>query len=184
MWGTGKVRDLGPDMNVDGDRQGTEQETAHNQGGAPHSTCPSPCLPGGTALWGRPSISTCLPTQLVSSLHFHPVSTLSSSLPSWAGALVTHELSPLSWGQGEVQCRGQERDADCLCDTSLLSDARSRAPAPRWVPQVTFWVLHVGQGMGSQPHLTGNPVQPVLPSAQGSSLTPGRCPRPLSLSSV
>lgn len=190
------MKDLGPDINVDGDRglrrrqHTTRADLLIEVGGweglhAP--TCPpSPCPPT-LSLEAQPSggrHSSFLPQSPHTSWSpvfiSIPVPTLSPSLPSWAGALVAHGLSPLSWGRGEgpcaeVQCRGQERDADCLCDTTLLSDAHSRAPAPRWVPQVTFWVLHVGQGMGSPASPHGEPC------AACSALTPGLLPHPRAL---
>lgn len=184
------MKDLGPDVNVDGDRGlSRRQHTSRadllmEMGGVPRSHLPPPPLPGGTALRGQArSISTPVSPHTLSPVFIsNPVPTLSPSLPSWAGALVTPGLSPLSWGQGEgpcaeVQCRGQERDADCLCDTNLLSDAHSRASAPRWVSQVTFWALHVGQGMGSPASPHGEPC------AACSALTPGLCPHTRALPS-
>lgn len=205
--GTGKVKDLGPDRNVDGDRglsrrqHTTRADLLMEVGGAPLSHLPSPPLPGGTALWEQAlSISTPVSPHILSPVFISiPVPTLSSSLPSWAGALVTHGLSPLSGGQGEwpcaeVQCRGQERDVDCLCDTSLLSDAHSRASAPQWVPHCDFLgaPFRAGDGQTNLTSLTSwgtlcsmfCPHPRALPSPQGSALIPGLCPRPLSLSSI
>lgn len=126
-----------------------------------------PPLPGGADLGGQVcSVSTpvCLHT-LSAAFIPRPSPTLSPFLPSWAGALVTHGLGPLSRGQSEEltavvpfapvlkPSMGGRRENLLAVRHQPALRCLSRASAPGWVPQVAFWVLHVGAGVG-QPSLT------------------------------